>query len=149
MELGLNKVINKIKQNNFVENFIEELGKTLERYNNKNNFKPKGEDVNDFELTPDEELEFNRREFSFLQNYFTEELSNLDKGETFIVTDKYEDDTEYHRYKVAQYKDNKECKYIAFEKDLPENVGLGNIVRKVEGKYIYDEQATRICKEFN
>ncbi len=32
-----------------------------------------------------------------------------------------------------------ECKYIAFKKDLPQNVQLRDVVRKVNGSYIYDE----------
>ena len=32
-----------------------------------------------------------------------------------------------------------ECKYIAFEKDLPQNVQLQDVVRKIDGKYfLYD-----------
>lgn len=68
------------------------------------------------------------------------------KGEIFLVTNKYENDYEYHRYKVAQYIEGHERKYIAFEKNLPENVKLGDIVRKIDGKYIYDKQATQYIK---
>ena len=101
------------------------------------------EKMEDVKLTPKEDMEFYRKKWDFLENYFNKELSDLSKGEIFIVTNKYENDYEYHRYKVTQYKDHKECKYIAFEKDLPENVKLGDVVRKVDGKYIYDEQATK------
>lgn len=82
-----------------------------------------------------------------MQEFFKEELADLSKGEIFLVTNKYEDDDEYHRYKVAQYIDNHERKYIAFEKDLPENVQLGDIVRKVDGVYILDVQATKYVNE--
>lgn len=64
----------------------------------------------------------------------------------FIVTNKYEND-ELHRYKLAQYKDNIECKYIALEEDLPEDVELRDVVRKIDGKYILDKQATQYIKE--
>ena len=47
---------------------------------------------------------------------------------------------------MTQYKNNLECKYIAFEKDLPQNVELGDVVRKIGGKYIYDEQETKYLK---
>ena len=49
---------------------------------------------------------------------------------------------------MAQYKDNLECKYIAFEKDLPKNVQLGDVVRKIDGKYIYDRQATQYVNNY-
>ena len=135
MELNLNKIIENIKQNDFIENFIKELGDASFHNNNANNI----------ELTAEEELEFDRREFDFLQNYFRKELSDLSNGEIYMVTNKYENDEEYHRYKVAQYKDNREYKYITFEQDLPENIQLRDIVRKINGRYIYDGHATRSC----
>ena len=83
-----------------------------------------------------------------MQEYFKTKLSDLSNGEIYIVTNKYENDDENQRYKVTQYKNNMECKYIAFEKDLPENVQLQDVVRKVNGKYIYDDEATRVYKSY-
>ena len=37
MELNLNKITEKLSQSEFVKNFIQELGKTLENANNQNN----------------------------------------------------------------------------------------------------------------
>ena len=130
MNLGLDTIIEKLEQNDFIKNFMKELSEALEKINNKNELK--GEKMEDIKLTQEEDMEFYRKKWDF-----------LGKGEIFIVTNKYENDFEYNRYKVTQYKDHKECKYIAFEKDLPENVKLGDVVRKVDGKYIYDEQATK------
>jgi hypothetical protein len=141
LDLDLNRITEKLQQNDFIKSFIEELRETLENFNDKNEIR--GENMNNIELTPEEDLEFYRQESAFLQDYFKKELSDLSKGEIFLVTNKYENDIEYHRYKVAQYKNNLECKYIAFEKDLPENVQLGDVVRKIEGKYVYDKQATQ------
>ncbi len=141
MNLGLDTIIKKLEQNDFIQNFMQELSETLEKINSKNELK--GEKMDDIKLTSEEDMELYRKKWSFLEDYFSKELSDLSKGEPFIVTNKYEDDYEYHRYKVTQYKNHKECKYIAFEKDLPENIKLGDVVRKVDGKYIYDEQATK------
>lgn len=141
MELDLNRITEKLQQNDFVKNFIKELSEALEKFTNKNEMK--SEKMDDVQLTPEEDLQFYRQESKFLQDYFKKELSDLSRGEIYLVTNKYENDIEYHRYKVAQYKDNKEWKYIAFEKDLPENVQLGDVVRKVDEKYIYDKQATQ------
>ena len=141
MNLGLDTIIEKLEQNDFIKNFMNELSEALENFNNENELK--GEKMEDVKLTPKEDMEFYRKKWDFLENYFNKELSDLSKGEIFIVTNKYENDYEYNRYKVTQYKNNNECKYIAFEKDLPENVKLGDVVRKVDGKYIYDEQATK------
>lgn len=146
MNLNLNRITEKLQQNDFIKNFIEELSGALENFSNQNQVK--GEKMEEVELTPAEDLEFYRKESNFLQNYFKDELSDLNKGEIYLVTNKYENDYEYHRYKVAQYVDGHERKYIAFEKDLPENVQLGDVVRKINGKYIYDKKATQYIKSF-
>ena len=120
MNLGLDTIIEKLEQNDFIKNFMNELSEALEKFNNENELK--GEKMENTKLTQEEDMEFYRKKWDFLENYFNKELSDLSKGEIFIVTNKYENDYEYHRYKVTQYKDHKECKYIAFEKDLPENL---------------------------
>ena len=140
----------KREQDELTEKFMKELTKALENYNNKNEDKY-NQLIEEIKLTDEEELIFHKEKMDFMQDFFSKELQNTDKGEIFIVTNKYENDYEYHRYKVAQYKNDKEYKYITFEKDLPENVKLHDIVRKVNGKYIYDEEATQyvqnaICK---
>lgn len=140
MNLDLNKLTEKIQQNDFIQNFMKELSKALESFKNQNELK--GEKMDNIQLTQEEDLEFFRKKMDFLQEYFKNELTNVSKGELFLVTDKYENDYEYHRYKVAQYIDNRERKYITFEKDLPQDVKLGDVVRKIDGKYMYDEQAT-------
>ena len=139
MNLDLNRVIEKVGQNEFVKEFIKELGEYLEMKNNKK--------MENIELTPEEDLDFYRKKSDFLQEYFKNELSDLKNGEIFMVTDKFENDSEYHRYKVAQYKNDKECKYIAFEKDLPEDIKIGDMVRRVDGKYLLDEQATEFVND--
>ena len=145
MNLDLNRITEKLQQNDFIKNFIEELSGALENFSHQNQVKVEKEE--EVELTPEEDLEFYRKESNFLQNYFKDELSDLSKEEIYLVTNKYENDYEYHRYKVAQYIEGHERKYIAFEKDLPENVQLGDIVRKIDGKYIYDKQATQYIKK--
>ena len=140
MDLELNIKVENIEKNELAQCFIKELSDALNKFDNKKGLKEKADNI---KLTSEEELEFNKKEFEFLQDYFKKELADLSKGEIFIVTNKYENDNEYHRYKVAQYKNNLECKYIAFEKELPENVKLGDVVRKIDGKYIYDEKATQ------
>lgn len=144
MNLDLNRITEKLRQNDFIKNFIEELSGALENFSHQNQVK--GEKMEEVELTSEEDLEFYRKESNFLQNYFKDELSDLSKGEIYLVTNKYENDYEYHRYKVAQYVEGHERKYITFEKDLPENVQLGDVVRKIDGKYIYDKKATQYVK---
>lgn len=143
MELELKKKNKKEKQKSFTENFIKEIGTTLEKRNKDITKKEKKQNQ---KLTDEEELEFEKREFKFLQNFFEEELKDISKGEAYIVTDKYENDIKYNRYKVTQYKNHLEYKFITFKKDLPSNVQIRDIVRKINGKYIYDEKATKDVK---
>lgn len=145
MNLDLNRITEKLLQNDFIKNFIKELSEALENFSHQN--KVKGEKIEEMKLTPEEDLKFYKKKWDFLENYFEKELSDLSKGEIFLVTNKYENDYEYHRYKVAQYVEEHERKYIAFKKDLPENVQLGDVVRKVDGKYIYDKQATLYVRD--
>lgn len=145
MDLDLNRITEKIENNDFIKNFMKELSKALDNFSNQKELK--SENLDDIKLTREEDLELYRKQSNFLQEYFKDELTDLSKGEIFLVTNKYENDYEHHRYKVAQYIDNHERKYIAFEKDLPENVKLGDVVRKVDGKYIYDDQATKYVND--
>ena len=145
MDLNLNTLVEKIEQNDFIKNFLKELGNALENLNKKN--KLEGENMEDIKLTDEQERQFDKEQFRFLHDYFEKELKDLSKGEIYLVTDKFQNDNEYHRYKITQYKNNLECKYIAFEKDLPENIKEGDVIRKIDGKYFYDGQATQYIKE--
>lgn len=180
MEIEVKRNTEKRASKSFIENFIKELGKKLEKRNknnakdkkenlkkqnmkkneekqnsiiingeefkNQNSTKIREEKIENTKLTDEEELELEKKEFKFLQNFFTEELKDLSKGEAYIVTDKYENDYEYNRYKVTQYKNHFECKHIAFKKDLPPNVQLRDIVRKKNNQYTYDAKATKYVK---
>lgn len=99
--------------------------------------------MNDDILTPEEDLEFYNKKSKFLYEFFKNELLDLSKGEIFIVSSKYENDYKLNRFKLAQYIDNCEYKYIAFQKDLPKDIKVGDIVRKFEGNYILDISATK------
>lgn len=145
MDLELNIKVEKIEENKLAQNFIKELSDALNNFNNEKELK--SAEITNVKLTPQEELEFNKKEFAFLQDYFKKELLDFSQGEIYIVTNKYENDNQYHRYKVAQYKNNFECKYIAFEKELPKNIKLGDVVRKINGKYIYDKKSTQYINE--
>lgn len=144
MELDIDEIINKSFQNDLTKDFIQKLSEFLEDFKFQNNIKEKK--LEEIQLTSDEDWKFYKRQWSFLENYFKKELSDLSNGEIFLVTNKYENDYKYHRYKVTQYIDGLECKHIAFAKDLPENVKLGDVVRKVGEKYIYDKQATQYVR---
>ena len=78
MELDLNKISQKIEQNEFIKNFKKELEKVLENFNKINSKGDKNMGLNnEVKLTPKEDLEFERKKFSFLQDYFKKELSTI------------------------------------------------------------------------
>lgn len=141
INVNINVSVENSEQNELGKKFIKELTDALEKFNNEET------KIKDVKLTEDEEWEFYKGKRDFLHNLFKKELSNVEKGEMFIVTDKYENDVEYHRYKVTQYKNNAEYKYVTFAKNLPENVKIGDVVRKIDGRYIYDEEATRYVND--
>ena len=111
-------MIDKIKQSDFVEKFIKELSKELKN----------GEMKMEFNLTEDEELEYEREEFKFLQDYFQQELSDTSSGEIYIVTDKYEND-----------------EYEAAKKELPD-YGKEVITPDGKGKVVGLNLLSRIVK---
>ena len=90
MELELNRIAEKLQQNDFIKNFIKELSEALENFSHQN--KVKGEKMEEVNLTPEEDLKFYRKKWDFLDNCFEKELSDLSKGEIFLVTNKYEND---------------------------------------------------------
>lgn len=144
LRIDIDNISLKIDENNFMKNLIGELNKSLEKF--RKNDKIGNKSVKNMKLTESEDKLFEKRKDSFLKKYFEKELSDLSKGEIFWVTNKYENDYKYHRYKVTQYVDNLICKHVVFSKDLPENIKLGDIVRKVDEKYIYDKQATKYVR---
>ena len=79
MNLGLNKITDKLKQSDFIKKFIMELGETLENINNQN--KKINSQVDDIQLTEKEEMEFYREENQFLQDYFSKQENDLSDGE--------------------------------------------------------------------
>ena len=68
MNLGLDTIIEKLEQNDFIKNFMKELSEALENFNNKNELK--GEKMEDIKLTQEEDMEFYRKKWDFLENYY-------------------------------------------------------------------------------
>ncbi len=139
MNLNFDIPLNKTKDNEFSKKLIQNFYKYIRRFKN-------GYDTPDLvgpRFTQEEDLEYYRKEFDFLESFFDKELADKSRGEAFIVTDRYNGDRISHRYKVTQYKNSTECKYVVSESVLPVGVKLNDIVRKVDGKYYYDEQATK------
>ena len=137
--LHINISMNSTEQDERTKQFIEELTKATERFN-------KTKEMRESEMKGKKEWEFTKAKENFLQEYFKQELSNSNKLQIYIVTDKYEND-EMGRYKITQYKNNAEYKYVVFEEDFSENIRIGDIVVKDKGKYIYDAVRTKYVQQ--
>ena len=59
MELDLNRITEKLQENDFIKNFIKELSEALENFSHQN--KIKGEKMEEVKLTPEEDLIFYRK----------------------------------------------------------------------------------------
>ena len=68
MNLGLDTIIEKLEQNDFIKNFMNELSEALENFNNENELK--GEKMEDVKLTPKEDMEFYRKKMGFFRKLF-------------------------------------------------------------------------------
>lgn len=159
MNLEINNFVQNLQNNNLVESFLKELSNALENYDKKlsndNNNLFKGihncysidEFIDkNFNFTQEQYFEFNRKKDEFLQNYFSNSEVNPD-GNLFLVTNKYKNDTELNRYKFAQYKNNAEYKYVISKNELPDDIQLGDVVRKTNNQYIKDEQASQYVRK--
>lgn len=68
MELELNRITEKLQQNDFIKNFIKELSEALENFSHQN--KVKGEKMEEVKLTPEEDLKFYRKKCFFFGKLF-------------------------------------------------------------------------------
>lgn len=143
MNLNFNVSLNRTKDNELSKDLIQNFHKYIESF--KNDYDTP--DLADIRFTQEEDLEYYRKEFDFLESFFDKELADTSHGEAFIVTNRYNSDRMSHRYKVTQYKNSTECKYVVSESVLPIGVKLNDIVRKVGDKYYYDEQATKYVND--
>ena len=161
-----NNNFNNAEQNIFNEN-IDYNNKKMKNFSNQNkdlnaaNFMYTNNNIFDemqnfysidefidknFNLTQKQYFEFNKKKDEFLQNYFCNSKFNPD-GNLFLVTNKYKNDFELNRYKLAQYKNNAEYKYVVSKNELPADIQLGDVLRKVNSQYIKNNQVTEFVKK--
>lgn len=143
MNLNFEVALNRTKDTEFSKDLIQNFHKCLESF--KYNYDTA--DMIDTIFTQEEAFEFFRKKDTFLENFFDKELADLSQGETFMVSNRYNSDRVSHRYKVAQYQDKKMNIKAVPESVLPLGVKLNDIVRKIDGKFYYDEYATKYVNE--
>ena len=148
-----NNLINKAKESKIVENFLNELNNYLEDNLSKSN-------INNEILNKDNELSLLQKVYNtgkvtveyrdkmliergnILEDYAKETDS---KGTMYYI---YNKDTGDNKYHISVCEEGK-CRVLieAERKELPKGAGVDSVLRKVNGKYILDIEATRVVNE--
>lgn len=146
MNLNFDVALNRTKDTEFSKGLIHNFHKYLESFTFSFDTADMMDTINTI-FTQEEAFEFYRKEDAFLESFFDKELADLSQGEAFIVSNRYNDDSICHRYKVAQYQDKKMNITVVPESVLPVGVKLNDIVRKIDGKFYYDEYSTKYVND--
>ena len=144
-----NSLINKAKESKIVESFLNELNNYLEENLSKSN-------LNNETLNKDNELSLLQKIYNsgkvtveyrdkmlierrkIIENYANETDS---KGTMYYIYNKDTDDNKYH-ISICEKEKSREV-IEADKKELPKGAGVDSVLRKVNGKYILDLEATK------
>ena len=140
-----NNLINKAKENNIVENFLNELNNYLENNLSKsddNELSLLQKIYNTGKVTVEYRDKMLLERENILENYAKETKS---KGTMYYL---YNKDTEDNKYHISICEEGNSRVVIEAEKnELPKGAGVDSVLRKVNGKYVLDVEATRIVNE--
>lgn len=145
MNLDLFKnLIKSTKENDIVENFIKELGESLENKmnNNERNQVPLVQKIlNGRVLTTKYRDEINIQRHDIISKY---SMKKSGQEELYYVYNKGSDNT----YGIVMHKDGKSGNDIWIkESELPTGAGIDSALREKDGKYILDEVSTEELQE--
>lgn len=145
MNLDLfNNLINKNKENNVIQNFINELGEFMENNlsNNERNQESLVQKILDGRtLTTEYRDKINIERHNIVKNYSKE---NIEQGEFYYVYSIGADNT----YGVVKHKNEESGSDIwVKESQLPRGAGVDSVLRVEKGKFVLDENATQIIQE--
>lgn len=148
MNLDLfNNLINKAKENNFIQNFIKELGQYLQNNTNSNLANTSRDEIsllNQFQEENNVTSEYRDKMFihrsNLLQDY-AKQTSN--DGIMYYIYDKADGN-----YLVSICEKNRSHEIVELsEIDLPQGAGVDSILRFQNGKYMLDKESTEYIKE--
>lgn len=142
MNLDLFKnLINSTKENNIVQNFINELGDALEKHSERNEITLVDKILNGRKLTASYRDKINIEKGNLISNYSKE---TSDKGDLYYIYSKNSNNT----YNIGKEKNgNYEGDIEMTEKELPIGAGVDSILREKNGRYLLDEKATEEVQE--
>lgn len=153
MDLNLGKdLVNNLKENKLVQNFMKELSNYLEDNSKKDNEEPIIEKIlSNRKATTGNENAIRWKEDEIILKYVKDR--NIDKPIYFVKDNKkaywqnnerYENNDVYNVYKVENGKiDEIEIN----KKDMPKNIGVNDVFKIENGEYIIDDLATKEIKE--
>lgn len=158
MKLDLvNEVFNNLKENKFVQNFINELSNYLEN-NQKNNLTFKNEGIPIIEdilskdnLTTGNQNSIICKENDVILKYANQNFNNdsmyfvKDSKKAYWLDNKeqYNNDV----YTVLKVKNNEIEEIEINKKDMPKDIGVNNVFRIENGNYVLDSIATEELQE--
>lgn len=153
MDLNLGKdLLNNLKENKFVQNFMKELSNYLENNSKKDKQDPIIEKIlSNKKATTGNENEVRWKEDETIIKYAQSRNTNEpiyfvkdDKKIYWQNNERYENNNVYNVYKIEN------GKIDAFEinkKDMPKNIGVNDVFTIENGKYIIDNLATKEIQE--
>ncbi len=154
MKLDLaNNLVNNLKENKFVQNFMKELSNYLEnnitndssllRHNQWNNLLAEDLTICNKKIIRKYKDEMLVERNNILQNYAK---NTKDRGEMYYIYNISEN--ERNAYNICICDKNKSNEIITKRKgELPAEANLGSVLRKQNGKFILDTEATKIVGE--
>lgn len=142
-----NNLINDAKENNFIQNFIKELGEYLQNNIVNNLGNPSRNEISILDQIREknnvtseyrDKMLINRG--NILQNYAKQ---TADAGTIYYVYDKSD-----NNYLVSICEENRSHEIIKLsENDLPQGAGVDSVLRLQKGEYTLDQKATEYVKE--
>ncbi len=145
MNLDLfNDLFNKAKENNIIQNFIQELGNYLEKNTlenkpeNETSLLEKMQEQNPITAEYRDKMSLERR--TILETYASQ---TKDQGTMYYIYDKSGND-----YLVSICEEARSHEIIKIpENELPKGAGIDSVLREQDGNYVWDKEATKIITE--
>ena len=141
-----NRLINSAKKNNIAQNFIKELGESVEKNCSKNNIQssPRKEKSLIQELLEQNKITTSYRDKMHVERshiLYDYAQATADKGTMYYIYNKDSDEIDTYHLCVCD-KENSRKVIEVKTRDLPEGAGVDSVLRIKDGEYVLDHIAT-------
>lgn len=139
-----NDLFQKAKENNLIQNFIQELGNYLENHtleNKQENEKSLLEQIKEQnKITAEYRDKMSQERRNILENYASQ---TKEQGTVYYIYDK-----SGNNYLLSIGEEARSHEIIKIpENNLPKGAGVDSILREENGNYVLDKEATKIITE--